>query len=764
MDPQLSAPATPTRREVLKAGSVIAAAATTAGWLNNIVQAQPVSTEPATPWYRRTYRWAQTNITEGDVDRYDIPWWRQHWKRTMVQGVIINAGGIFAYYPSKVPMHYRPPQLGDRDLYGDVARAAKEDGLVVLARMDSSRSHEPLYQAHPDWFAVDANGRPFRTGDLITTCINSPYYEEYLPDILREIVERSHPQGFTDNSWAGMGRSSICYCQNCQKRFKDYSKGKDLPKQHDWNDPIYRQWITWSYARRLEVWDFFSRVTREAGGPDCLWLGMNGAGITGQAASFRDSKEIFVRSEMVMLDHQARSEADGLQDNATSGKLIHGVLGWDKLIPESMPMYQNGRPATFRLEAKSEPEARMWMLSGFAGGIQPWYHHVGAYQEDRRAYLTAEPIMKWHAANEKYLVNRQPIADVGIVWSQRNTDFFGRDNAEELVDQPYRGFAQAMIRARIPFVPVHIDHIERDGAKLKVLVLPNIGAMSDSQVTSVRAFVQRGGSIIASGQTSLYDEWGDARNDFALAKAFGASGGKPSQGRAGATSHTYLRLAPELRGQVYGPKSGEEPAISGQRHQVLAGFELTDILEFGGSLQPLKVDSKSQVLLTFIPSFPIMPPETAYMRTTHTDIPGLIVSETGKSRVAFMPADIDRQFAVNNFPDHGNLLANIVRWAAGGDVGLDVQGRGLVNCELYQQPGRVILHLVNVTSANTWRAPVHELIPIGPLSVKVRLPKEMEARSYQLLVSGDRNPILTQNGVASIDIKSVLDHEVIVLE
>ena len=34
------------------------------------------------PWYRRTYRWGQTNIAEIDVVRYDIPWWREHWKRT----------------------------------------------------------------------------------------------------------------------------------------------------------------------------------------------------------------------------------------------------------------------------------------------------------------------------------------------------------------------------------------------------------------------------------------------------------------------------------------------------------------------------------------------------------------------------------------------------------------------------------------------------------------------------------------------------------
>ena len=96
----------------------------------------------ALPWYQRTYRWGQTNITEIDPIRYDIEWWREHWRRTRVQGVIINAGGIVAYYPSQYPLHYRAEYLEDRDLFADVMAAAREEGLAVLARMDSNRATE----------------------------------------------------------------------------------------------------------------------------------------------------------------------------------------------------------------------------------------------------------------------------------------------------------------------------------------------------------------------------------------------------------------------------------------------------------------------------------------------------------------------------------------------------------------------------------------------------------------------------------------------
>ena len=64
------------------------------------------------PWYRRVYRWGQTNLTERDPIRYDGDWWREHWRRTCIQGVIVNAGGIIAYYPSAFPLHHRAPFLG----------------------------------------------------------------------------------------------------------------------------------------------------------------------------------------------------------------------------------------------------------------------------------------------------------------------------------------------------------------------------------------------------------------------------------------------------------------------------------------------------------------------------------------------------------------------------------------------------------------------------------------------------------------------------
>ena len=72
----------------------------------------------ATPWYRRARRWGQTNLTEIDPPLYDRAFWRAYWRRTRIEGVIVNAGGIVAYYPSRFELHYRAEHLGGRDLLG----------------------------------------------------------------------------------------------------------------------------------------------------------------------------------------------------------------------------------------------------------------------------------------------------------------------------------------------------------------------------------------------------------------------------------------------------------------------------------------------------------------------------------------------------------------------------------------------------------------------------------------------------------------------
>jgi hypothetical protein len=225
-----------------------------------------------------------------------------------------------------------------------------------------------------------------------------------------------------------------------------------------------------------------------------------------------------------------------------------------------------------------------------------------------------------------------------------------------------------------------------------------------------------------------------------------------------------VRLTPELRSRAYGPNAGNEPAVTGARHAALKGFDETDILVYGGTLEPLRVDAGTTVLATFIPPSPTFPPEEAWMREPRTTIPALLVNEAaGRGRVAFLPADLDRRYGRDNLPDHGDLLANLVRWAAGDSIPLHVEGAGFVDCHLYRQATHMVLHLINLTNAGTWRASVDELIRVGPLSVRVRLPNDIAGNRLHLLVSRRSIAHTRKNGWVQFELPALLDHEVVVI-
>ncbi len=696
------------------------------------------------PWYQRARRWGQTNLTEIDPKTYDADWWRDYWRRTRVQGVIVNAGGIVAYYPSEFPLHYRAEHLGDRDLFGEIVELARQEGLAVLARMDSNRALPEFQEKHPDWFVTDLAGNSSNAGGRCQACVNSPYYKEYIPSVFREIIERYHPDGFTDNSWTGLNRQWICHCIHCQIKFQE-DCGLDLPETADFDDEVYCRWIRWSYSCRMENWDLNNRITRKHGGEHCLWLGMINGDPVGTHVSFCDLKEAGARSKLIMCDQQSRTFT-GFEQNAVSGKLLHSVMGWDKQIPESMAMYVRGEQ-TFRRAANPPAETQQWMRSGFAGGISPWWHHVGAAQEDRRQFETTEALMRWHEANEAYLYDREPVANVALLWSHENIDFYGRDNPREVTQYPWRGFNYALTRRRMPHLPLHVDHLVRDAGMLDVAILPDLAVMSDAQCEAVAEFVRNGGSVVATAASSLLDEWGKPRPDFGLSEVFGVSATGETLGIQGKhnpdwevhTGHNYFRIE--------------------DRHETVRGFDDTEILPFGGTLQVVKTDA--DVVATYIPSFQIYPPEFSWMREPKSDIPAIVARETGfGGRVVYFAGDIDRCLGRRGLPDHAELLANAVAWAAKDRQALKVEGPGYLDCTLYRQGERRILHIVNLTGANNWPGYLEAVPPVGPIRISLD-GNWQEARS---LVSNEELTVRGNGETTVVELEKIREHDVIVFQ
>src|SRR6185436_9356685 len=237
------------------------------------------------------------------------------------------------------------------------------------------------------------------------------------------------------------------------------------------------------------------------------------------------------------------------------------------------------------------------------------------------------------------------------------------------------------------------------------LVLADAAALSDAQCDAIRKYVQRGGSIVATFATSLFDEYGVRRSDFGLADVFGVS----FAGRVDGPMHnSYLSL-------------DADPSIAA-RHPILKGLEGTPRIVNGVFRLDVRPSQAFPSPLTLIPPYPDLPMEDVYPRVPHTDTRELYLRDLGRSRVAYIPWDIDRTFWEVLSPDHGRLLRNIVGWAMNERPIVEDEGRGMLDVTVWRQRESMTVHLVNLTNPMMMKGPVRETIPIGPLTVRVRVP------------------------------------------
>ena|SRR5436189_3877320 len=97
--------------------------------------------------------------------------------------LLLNGGGIVAFYPTEVAYHHRSEFLGSRDLFGELARATKGRGMRLVARMDCNYAYEDALKAHPEWFERNLDGSPRAHGEspwLFKTCMFSPYFTDQM--------------------------------------------------------------------------------------------------------------------------------------------------------------------------------------------------------------------------------------------------------------------------------------------------------------------------------------------------------------------------------------------------------------------------------------------------------------------------------------------------------------------------------------------------------------------------------------------------------
>jgi hypothetical protein len=686
------------------------------------------------PWFDRPMRWAQLVLVENDPGRFDPDFWLDYFKRVHADAACLSAGGVVAYYPTKVPCHHRSAWLGDSDPFGYLVKGCRKMGMAVIARTDPHATWDNVQQAHPDWIAVDPNRKPRRhwsNPELWVTCALGPYNFEFMTQVHQEIMELYGLDGIFSNRWAGSG---MCYCEHCLHDFEAFS-GKRVPIMISRDDPAYQKYRQWETERLRELWSLWDRTIR-AIRPAARFI-PNG---------FPDNVVTGRLSDIFFTDHQGRSGLTAPWSNGKRAKELRATMGMKPLGGifsiglEEWPRWKDS--------VQSEAEIRIWVADGIANNMRPWFVKFAGTVYDKRWLGVVEKIYGWHHRCERYLRNTAPLARVAMVDSEQTDRYYGgRDWQQRSIDHE-TGMYHALIEARVPFEMVNDRLLDAEHTKpFKLLILPNVAALSEAQCEQLRQFVRGGGSLLATFETSLYDEQGKHRPDFGLADLFGVSfTGKVE----GPMRNSYLRLR-------------SDPG-TGRFHPVLAGLE--DAYRIVNGLYRLDVKPQSDFPspVTLIPSYPDLPMEHVYPRVPDPDTRELYLREVGSSRIAYIPWDIDRTFWQIMNVDHGRLLGNIVRWAMNEEPVVQVTGRGILDVTAWRQKQSMTVHLVNLTNPMMMKGPFRELIPVDRQELRIRVPREAKVEKVHLLVSDTIPEYTIAEGVVTLTVLSILDHEVIALD
>jgi hypothetical protein len=729
------------RRDFIKTTSIGGAYAMVGpGILNNY------GTATEEPWFNRSLRWAQLAFVENDPGNCDPDFWLDYFKRLHVEGVLLSAGGVVAFYPTEIPLHHRSDYLGNSDLLGYMMEGCRKMNMTICVRTDPHAVRQNVYDAHPDWIAVTEDGqkrRHWSNPELWVTCGLGPYNFEFMTEVHKEIMNKYQPEGIFSNRWSGSGN---CYCEHCIKNFKVFSGGLELPRRsgraggggntHD-SALASNKYREWRIDRLKNLWFLWDAEIRKIKSTSRFLP--NG---------FPDRKMIGELSDIFFVDRQGRSSAIPPWNSGRGAKELRaGGMGMKPLIH----IFSVGSVDSPRWKdsVNTDAELRIWAADGVANGMLPCFVKFNAKPIDKRWLGTMEKVYSGHYRSANYLRNIASMARVAVIIGGQGS---GRSAVEARPWQQDSGFHMhgiyhSLIEGRIPFEMINSDVMDADHLEpFKLLILPNISRLSNVQCDQLRKFVEGGGSLLTTFETSLYDEEGKARKDFGLSDLFGVSYDNEVEGPM---QNSYLRLRSDPETNKF--------------HPVLEGLE--DAVRIINGIYRIKVIPRTAFPspVTLIPTYPDLPMEDVYTRIPDTNIRELYLRELGESRIAYFPWDIDRSFWRYMTLDHGKLLNNTIRWALNEDPIVTLKGPGLIEVTVWRQKDSMAVHLVNLSNPMMMKGPFRELLPVDT-EVSIKIPDNDKLTGVHLPMREKDPPYTFKNGIVTLTVSQIFDHEIIGLD
>src|SRR3954453_9266106 len=139
-------------------------------------------------WGSERQRIVQTNLglTDASMDTRQVA---RDAKGLGATAMFFNVGGIWAWYPTELPLQAVNPYLRT-DVLGEMLESCRAENLHFIGRFDLSKGTQKAYDAHPDWFCVTKDGRPFEYNGTYQASITGGWYHEQGPAMLTEVIKR----------------------------------------------------------------------------------------------------------------------------------------------------------------------------------------------------------------------------------------------------------------------------------------------------------------------------------------------------------------------------------------------------------------------------------------------------------------------------------------------------------------------------------------------------------------------------------------------
>ena len=655
-----------------------------------------------------------------------------------------------AYYPSKVG-HVHSAMAG-RDLFGEYVEACLSEEIVPLCiyefldRRIMAERHDWCHRkpAQPETAIIDLGGVD-RDDEVGGPCLNGPYGDFAIEQALE--VARNYPIEGYYVDFLGLFGTGAGVCPYCDEKFRK-AFGFNFPGTANLTHGQYVEFVRWRYQQ----YDAYTKRMLKAirGVRPGLPFVHNFHGVwerpflhrwdlAAKNCTFLSADLFSLRDGTLRISWQTRALA-GSSESAPGETLLDSVscMAWDLMTPKALD--------SFRAELWTARSAGLATCTGVVldadGSFDP---HILALT--RRVFKEQEQYEEW-------LADMRPVADVGVLRSQQSMESRPKDDASKSPGLPhshdFMGWAQALIESHYLWDIVQ-DHQVRDDylKRFKVLILPNAGCLSQRQMRAIRAFVEKGGVVIATGETSLYNENGEARKNFGLSRMLGV---KYVRGRD--PMRRYLRITDEKQKPKEAWVTDTLVLIEGQW-----------TVKGARNAKPLGVVG-TRVLAKDV---------NMVFETTE---PGLLRTRCGKGKVYYAAGLLGVEHFRYGQPTTKRLMAGILKEAIGKKhtVALDAPDTVEVFAHTQKAKDHLVVGLVNnVTtvgrsaSACHWGGAirfdqVEEMPPVPEVRIRFSRFKGRKIKNVYLAPGKRKLPLKTVNGQVSVRLKNLGVYAMVIAE